>query len=297
MKPAWTLTVPDLDVLASTIHYEEAGNGAPIVLLHGNPPRRSCGATSSQLWLPRDTVWPPISSGWATPANPTSATGSSIMPATSMPGSTPSNWTTSRSSATTGVGHPPSTGPSDIPIESPVWRSSRPSSSRSRGTSGTGLLGAVTVVAGINDIIRPRLDLDAALLHMDEMLRDLRPIGSTVVTATFPNFSPINPVARLARWRLHYFNSGLRAIAAGRGAPLVEAEDFPTLADRRMWCDDRLHLSPEGHRGLASATAANARVGPRPCPACRSSDRSDSPLSPAAPRRVAVDPDVFCCRG
>jgi hypothetical protein len=90
---------------------------------------------------------------------------------------------------------------------------------------------------------------------MDEMLRDLRPIGSTVVTATFPNFSPINPVARLARWRLHYFNSGLRAIAAGRGAPLVEAEDFPTLADRRMWCDDRLHLSPEGHRGLASATA------------------------------------------
>jgi haloalkane dehalogenase len=35
--------VPDLDVLDSTIHYEEAGNGAPIVLLHGNP-------TSSFLW-------------------------------------------------------------------------------------------------------------------------------------------------------------------------------------------------------------------------------------------------------
>jgi lysophospholipase L1-like esterase len=113
----------------------------------------------------------------------------------------------------------------------------------------------VTVVAGINDIIRPRLDLDAALLHMDEMLRDLRAISSTVVTATFPDLSPINPVARLARRRLDYFNSGLRAIAAGRGALLVEAEDFPILADRKMWCDDRLHLSPEGHRGLAAATA------------------------------------------
>ena len=113
----------------------------------------------------------------------------------------------------------------------------------------------VTVVAGINDIIRPRADLDAALLHMDEMLGNLSATGSTVVTATFPDLSPINPVARLARRRLHYFNSGLRTMAASRGAVLVEAEDFPILADRRMWCDDRLHLSPEGHRGLASATA------------------------------------------
>ena len=111
-----------------------------------------------------------------------------------------------------------------------------------------------TVVAGLNDIIRPRFDLDASLLHMDEMLRDLRAIDATVVTATFPDVSPINPVARLARKRLHYFNAGLREIAATRGALLVEAEDFP-LADRRMWCDDRLHLSPEGHRGLATAAS------------------------------------------
>ncbi len=111
-----------------------------------------------------------------------------------------------------------------------------------------------TVVAGINDIIRPRADLDSSLVHMDEMLTALCAAGGTVVTATFPDVSPINPVARLARKRLHYFNAGVRDIAAKHGALLVEAEDFP-LADRRMWCDDRLHLSPEGHRGLASATA------------------------------------------
>ena len=35
--------MPDVDVLDSTIHYEEMGHGAPIVLLHGNP-------TSSFLW-------------------------------------------------------------------------------------------------------------------------------------------------------------------------------------------------------------------------------------------------------
>lgn len=113
----------------------------------------------------------------------------------------------------------------------------------------------VTVVAGINDVIRPRGDLDAALRHMDEMVRDLRATGATVVTATYPDLSPINPVARLARKRLHRFNEGLRAIGASREALLVEAEDFPVLADRQMWCDDRLHLSPLGHRSLASATA------------------------------------------
>lgn len=118
----------------------------------------------------------------------------------------------------------------------------------------------VTVVAGTNDVIRPRLDLDAALVHMDEMLRELRGTDATVVTATFPDVSPINPVARLARKRLRYFNEGLRTIAAKRGALLVEAEDFPVLADRKMWCEDRLHLSPEGHRGLATATARTVGV-------------------------------------
>ena len=118
----------------------------------------------------------------------------------------------------------------------------------------------ITVVAGINDIVRPRLDLDASLAHMDEMLRDLVASAATVVTATFPDVSPINPVARLARKRLHHFNHRLRAIAAKRGALLVEAEDFPILADRRMWCEDRLHLSPEGHRGLAAATARTLGV-------------------------------------
>ncbi|MDQ3957234.1 MAG: SGNH/GDSL hydrolase family protein [Actinomycetota bacterium] len=113
----------------------------------------------------------------------------------------------------------------------------------------------VTVVAGINDVIRPRGDLDSALLHMDRMLRDLRATGSTVVTATFPDLSALIPAARLVRRRLQHFNAGLRAIAASRGSLLVEAEEFPVLADPRLWCADRLHLGPEGHRGLASATA------------------------------------------
>jgi lysophospholipase L1-like esterase len=112
-----------------------------------------------------------------------------------------------------------------------------------------------TVIAGINDLLRPRFDLGASLGQLEAMLRALRQAGATVVTGTYPDVSPINPVARLTRKRLGFFNAGVRDVARRTGALLVEAEDFPLLADKRLWCDDRLHLSPVGHRGLAAATA------------------------------------------
>ena len=112
----------------------------------------------------------------------------------------------------------------------------------------------VTVVGGINDMLRPSFDLDDSLGHLDEMVRAFRAVGATVVTATYPDVSPINPVARLTRKRLHRFNAGVRGVAKTHDALLVEAEDFP-LADKQMWCEDRLHLNPVGHRGLAAATA------------------------------------------
>lgn len=143
-----------------------------------------------------------------------------------------------------------------------------------------------TVVAGINDVIRPRTDLRAALAHMDEMVRALCACGATVVTATYPDVSPINPIARLARRRLHLFNESLRTIARARGALLVEAEDFPLLADRRMWCDDRLHLSPEGHRRLAGAMARTIGV----------AGGEDAPMEPKAAERRRVTEELLWAR-
>ncbi|HYO61049.1 MAG TPA: SGNH/GDSL hydrolase family protein [Actinomycetota bacterium] len=118
----------------------------------------------------------------------------------------------------------------------------------------------VTVVAGINDVLRSRFDLDVSLGHLDEMLRALRAAGATVVTATYPDPSGLVPGARFVRDRLQQFNAGIRAAAERRGALVVEAEDFPVLAHPKMWCADRLHLSPEGHRGLALATARTLKI-------------------------------------
>jgi lysophospholipase L1-like esterase len=114
----------------------------------------------------------------------------------------------------------------------------------------------VSVIAGINDVIRPRFDLDATLTHMDEIQRDLHANGTTVLSATFPDLSSFTPAARPIRKRLACFNAGLRAIAAKRGTLLLDAERTPLAADPQLWCEDRLHLNPNGHRQVASAMAA-----------------------------------------
>jgi lysophospholipase L1-like esterase len=113
----------------------------------------------------------------------------------------------------------------------------------------------VTLIAGANDIIRPRVDLDAGLAHLDEMHRALRAGGATVVTTTLPDLSSSVPAARLLRARVARFNAGVRAIAARRGSLVFDAEHTDLFDDPRLWSDDRLHFSPEGHRRFAAAVA------------------------------------------
>lgn len=113
----------------------------------------------------------------------------------------------------------------------------------------------VSLIVGVNDIIRPRFDLDAALEQIDEMHRDLRATGATLLTTTLPDVSSVMPAVRLLRNRVVRFNAGLRGIAARRGSLLLDTETVELFTDPRLWCDDRLHLSPEGHRRFASAMA------------------------------------------
>ncbi len=119
-----------------------------------------------------------------------------------------------------------------------------------------------SVIAGVNDLIRPRSDLDAALAHMDAMTRALRNQGATVLTVSFPDPPPLVPLARLMRGRLAAFNAGLRSVADAQGAVLVDLAQSPLGTDPRLWCDDRLHLNAEGHRYLAHVMA-EAVTGPQ----------------------------------
>jgi lysophospholipase L1-like esterase len=138
----------------------------------------------------------------------------------------------------------------------------------------------VSIIAGINDVLRPRFDLDATLAHMEEMQREVRARGTTVVTTTFPDVSSVVPVARLLRGRLARLNAGFRAIAARRGSVLLDFEQVPAAAASLMYCEDRLHLNPDGHRHVAHAIAAALGV--------TESDTTWPTAVPSAPRDGAL---------
>lgn len=112
------------------------------------------------------------------------------------------------------------------------------------------------VVAGMNDLMRPRFDLAAALLDIEAMLVGLHEAGAQVVTFTFPDLGTLAPVARALSGRIRAMNAEMRALAARGGAVLVDFEPLAALtADPRVWSADRVHLSPIGHDLCARAVA------------------------------------------
>jgi lysophospholipase L1-like esterase len=135
-----------------------------------------------------------------------------------------------------------------------------------------------TVVGGINDVLRPRVDLRHVLGELEAMVSALRDAGATVVLMTYPDPTHVMPVARPARGRVLAFNAGLRGIAERHGAVLADLQR-DAIVDARLWADDRLHASSEGHARIAHAVALALGVEPDEDPW--------SPLPPSTPLRRA----------
>jgi lysophospholipase L1-like esterase len=113
-----------------------------------------------------------------------------------------------------------------------------------------------SVVAGMNDLMRPRFDMTAVLNDIEAMAGSLMGVGAKVITFTYPDIGGITPVARPLSGRIHDLNAGIRALSARVGTILIDFESLQTLAtDPRVWAADRVHLSPLGHDLCAHAVA------------------------------------------
>lgn len=110
----------------------------------------------------------------------------------------------------------------------------------------------VSVIAGLNDMIRPGCEVDPVLSQMDGMQRRLSDAGATVLSITYPDPAGMMPGGRYFAERFHAFNQGLREIASRHGTLLLDVEKVPAATDDRLWCPDRLHLNPFGHERLAA---------------------------------------------
>lgn len=112
-----------------------------------------------------------------------------------------------------------------------------------------------TVVAGVNDLLRPRFDAAEVAGHLEEMFAALTAAGAHVVTLTFPDVGKIAPLARPLRSRVFDLNTRIRAAAARHGVTVAETARHAVTTDPRLWTADRLHASPLGHERIAAALA------------------------------------------
>ena len=111
----------------------------------------------------------------------------------------------------------------------------------------------VSVVGGVNDMLRP--SFDAAMLQrcLDRAVAQLRWQGADVVLVV-----GVNPTLRsrlLARLmpRVHALNAAVAQVAERHGCFAVDLFDARVFDDPRLWSADRLHLSAEGHARVAAA--------------------------------------------
>ncbi|MEU4679219.1 SGNH/GDSL hydrolase family protein [Micromonospora sp. NPDC023737] len=134
-----------------------------------------------------------------------------------------------------------------------------------------------TVVAGMNDVLRPSFDVDQVAEDVGAMQQALVEQGAMVLTFTLPDPAPVMPAARPLRGRVSALNEALRKVTASTGATMLDLGAHPVASDPRLWSDDRLHANSAGHERIAAALAHTAGLP-------GSDDSWSRPLT-AAPRR------------
>jgi lysophospholipase L1-like esterase len=111
------------------------------------------------------------------------------------------------------------------------------------------------LVAGVNDLLRPRLDRPALRDNLMTMYGGLHGAGAQVLSFTMPDMRRVAPLTFALRSRIECLNDVVRDAAATYGTIVVDFAAEPIAGHPALWHDDRLHANTEGHRRIAAALA------------------------------------------
>lgn len=109
----------------------------------------------------------------------------------------------------------------------------------------------ITLVGGLNDVLRPKCDVDAVCAALESSVARLAPACGQLVLMRSP--ARRGPVAVRFLPRMEQLFAFLDDLARRHGALVVDLYGAEVLGDQRMWADDRLHLTAEGHLRVAEA--------------------------------------------
>jgi lysophospholipase L1-like esterase len=110
----------------------------------------------------------------------------------------------------------------------------------------------VTIHAGANDVLRPRVDLDALAAAYDEAIGRITATGARVVMFTI--FDPgSSGIYAAVRGRMALYNEFAREISDRHGALLVDMWRMREERIAEVMDTDRMHLNAAGHQHIAIA--------------------------------------------
>ncbi|QBX55686.1 SGNH/GDSL hydrolase family protein [Nocardioides seonyuensis] len=108
----------------------------------------------------------------------------------------------------------------------------------------------VTIHGGGNDVLRPRVDLDALAASYDGAVGRLADSGAHVVMFTIQDPGP-GGIYGPMRGRMAIFNEWVREIADTHGGTVVDMWRMRDIDPGAVVDTDRLHLNSAGHRFMA----------------------------------------------
>lgn len=138
----------------------------------------------------------------------------------------------------------------------------------------------VSLVGGGNDLLRLGADPDTLAETLEGAVAGLRRAGVDVLLATGFDCAQ-SPVIRRTRGSTAIFNAHIWTIARRHGAYVLDMWGMRSLRDWRMWADDRIHLTTDGHRRIAQAALVALGLPP-------DDEHWDDPLAPLPPLPVAA---------
>lgn len=109
----------------------------------------------------------------------------------------------------------------------------------------------VTLVGGLNDVLRPKCDVKAVCAVLEDCVERLAPSCGQLVLMRSP--ARRGPVATRFLPRMEELFGFIDDLAARHGALVVDLYGAQVLGDPRMWAVDRLHLTADGHERVAEA--------------------------------------------
>ncbi|HEX8627764.1 MAG TPA: SGNH/GDSL hydrolase family protein [Catenuloplanes sp.] len=110
----------------------------------------------------------------------------------------------------------------------------------------------VTFAAGGNDVLRRRCEPAVLVDRFDRVVERIRATGADLLLFRFANMATRLPGGRLVAPRVAILNRAVGEIAERHGARLVDLYADDGFLNPRLWSEDRLHLSPAGHRRVAA---------------------------------------------